>query len=187
MKRCALLLALLVSWPGGEVRAEGAWVSPGPSIPDVSLVDQDGSDQRLTNLVEPQRNTIINFFFTSCAAVCPTQIMQLIQVRELQQKSGQPVTRIVSVSLNPMSDTPDAMKEFARKFDVQLGESKDWLMLTGDELELGKVWAAFEQPAYDAEQHNGSLWIERGSDGKWTRVSAAAAPVDIVKLLEASP
>ncbi len=179
-----LTLSLALSASFGGWAQGGDWLSPGPAVPDVTLLDQDGRDVALASLID-MRPVVVNFFFTGCFATCP---MQTAQLAELQSEMSArppmgPPPLILSISLSPMSDTPAAMTDYARKFDIQLGDRANWLMLTGGYDDLRRVWQAFGQDISAAEDHAAQFWIGRPGEHRWTRVDPLAEPSAIYLLL----
>lgn len=98
-------------------------------LPPFVLVDEAGhtvSDQSLRGTV-----WAANFLFTSCPTACPPLAKA---TAELQAKiapwasDGAPV-RLVSVSVDPMTDTPEVLTAFGRKYGA---EPRLWSFLTGN-------------------------------------------------------
>ena len=180
------LLAVLVAvsfLPGVSIAGTSAWIQPGPTIPDVTLKDQDGREWRLRELVESQP-VLINFFFTGCSTICPTQILELDIIREKisQRVSKGQAPLFLSISLDPLNDTPDSMKIFAKHLNVQIGKSEHWLMLTGEFSQLSQVWQAFDQLSDSPEKHNSMVWIGQPQSARWTRVNSQGPVESIVSL-----
>jgi len=94
-------------------------------VPDAPLVDQAG------NAFRPRQGMagqvwVANFVFTSCQTVCP---MLSSQMRTLQGKLGDEGLRMVSFSVDPETDTPEALRAYARRFDADLDR---WTFVTGE-------------------------------------------------------
>jgi cytochrome oxidase Cu insertion factor (SCO1/SenC/PrrC family) len=178
---------LLVSFSVAAVSQPIAWMA-GPVIPEVTLQDQDGKSWRLDELVKG-RSVVVNFFFTGCSAICPTQTLHVAEIgKALQQESShfksQPL--ILSIALDPLGDTPESMKQFANHLGVTPGEQSNWLMLTGQANDLEKVWNSFDQLSDSPEQHSAIVWIGQPQNGRWTRASSLS-PVDQIVAIVAEP
>lgn len=94
-------------------------------IPDFSLVDQNGAPA--TKDIFSGRMTLLAFSFTNCPVICPVIHSHLVRVtHDTLQRT--PV-RIVTISVDPTNDTPEALRAYAEKLGV---ESDQWSMLTGD-------------------------------------------------------
>jgi protein SCO1 len=187
LNRRATLATLLCAcaYPHAAQPESSDWIVPGPRVPDVTLVDQDGADHRFSALVA-ERPIVMNFFFTGCQTVCPVQFVQLKLLQSMIARSPTTTSSplILSIALNPLSDTPEAMTEFISHFDVSSGIGKAWLFLTGGFEDLGPVWNSFEQSSFDPSQHTGLFWIGQPTPRRWSRMDAAASPDFMMKRLQ---
>lgn len=89
-------------------------------VPEFSLVDQDGQVFQREDLIG--RPTVVNFIFTSCQTTCPVLTAQMKQTTK--RLEGRDVA-FVSISVDPQTDTPERLHEYAEHFDA------DWTFLTG--------------------------------------------------------
>ena len=70
---------------------------------------------------------VVNFIFTKCGDVCPLDTAQLKKVSEiLGDKMGKSIF-FYSISVDPANDTPAALTEFKKKYEI----GKGWTFLTG--------------------------------------------------------
>ncbi|MCP5110283.1 MAG: SCO family protein [bacterium] len=96
------------------------------SVPEFTLVSQVGepfdSAVELTGKV-----WVANFIFTTCVGPCPrmSSRMRRIQARV----EDLPDVRLVSFTVDPETDTPEALAEYASKFQAKEGV---WHFLTGE-------------------------------------------------------
>ena len=91
--------------------------------PKFSLTDQLGRNVTDANL---HGNVwIAMVFFTQCPGVCP---MISSRMEQLEKAVSRPDIKIVSFSVDPEHDTPEAMKAYADKFSA---DPNRWYMLTG--------------------------------------------------------
>ena len=95
-------------------------------VPDVALVDQHG---RPFKTGEIRRTAwIANFFFTSCATVCPPMMTELARVQGRLSDEELPV-RIVSITVDPHTDRPEVLRDYG----TRLGADFDrWSFVTGE-------------------------------------------------------
>lgn len=155
---------------------------PAPAWPHVTLLDHEGRSVPL-DVLAGGRTVVLNFFFTTCAAICPVQTALLRQAREAAAfRAGTPPL-IVSISLNPLGDTPAAIRRYAAEFDIDLGPDKGWVMLTGPEQSLAALWTAFGIAATAPQDHAPVIWVGKPSTGRWTRIAATAPPETIAGIL----
>lgn len=84
---------------------------------------------------------VVSFFFTTCPSIC---IQQNQKLKELQdQFEGQGV-RFVAISVDPETDTPERMREYAARFGA---DEDQWLFMTGDLIYIRRIGAEiFRQP-----------------------------------------
>jgi protein SCO1 len=184
MKRWTVCIMLATSLLSGVSLASSMWSDHAPPVPAVALTDQDGKAWQLQQLIH-ERPVLINFFFTGCRSICPTQTVQMQKVMdEVARKSGDHVSPLfLSISLDPMGDTPEAIQQFIKKFEIKAGEQNNWLFLHGSFEDLEPVWKAFQQPLGASNQHDALFWIGRPSRGLWTRAGALSSEQDMAKLL----
>lgn len=98
---------------------------PGDYIaPAFTLTDQDGKPMSNSQLLG--HPWIADFFFTSCATVCP---MMSSHMADLQGQLPAGV-KLISFSVDPTHDTPAVLKEYGQHYHAQPGR---WIFLTGDE------------------------------------------------------
>lgn len=70
---------------------------------------------------------VIEFFFTTCPTICPIMNRNM---REIEDKFfGNPNFGIVSITIDPETDTPEKLKEHAEELGVK---SSNWHFLTGE-------------------------------------------------------
>ena len=180
------LIAFFFCWlTWGAPGRAGEWISPGPTLPHAQLVDQDDKDRSLDKLLR-DRPVLINFFFTGCQAVCPTQTAQLAllqaEIAKRQPLTGPPPL-LISVSLDPYGDTPASIRAYAERFGLVLGDKGNWLMLSGRQEELSAVWKAFDQDNGDPSQHASLFWIGHPTSNRWTRADVTTPPSVLLNLL----
>lgn len=95
------------------------------TIAPFSFVDQDG--RAVTNASLKGKVYVADFFFTSCPVMCPkmTATFKTIQAAF----AGDPGVALVSHTVDPSSDTPEHLGEFARKEGIK---GDQWHLVTGD-------------------------------------------------------
>lgn len=100
-------------------------------LPGFSLVNRDGRTVRLEDLAGAA--WVADFVFTRCPASCP-----MMTARMARLERGLPRdldVRLVSISVDPVHDTPEVLERYARK--VQAPER--WLFLTGDREDVRRL------------------------------------------------
>ncbi len=94
------------------------------AVPAFTMTDSAGRPFQSTTLAG--KVWVADFIYTTCPAACP---MMSSKMRGIHQRiAGQPDVRIVSFSVDPLHDTPEALKQFGARYG---GATGDWIFLTG--------------------------------------------------------
>jgi len=144
-------------------------------IPDVTLIQSDGGSAPLKTLINGEEAIILNFIFTSCAAICPIMSGTFAQVSSKLTKHNK--VRIVSISIDPEYDTPAMLKKYAKKFDA---DSK-WVFLTGDLQDIISVQKAFNAYRGKKMNHAPATFIRTKNKSTWLRLDGFASSDDIIR------
>ncbi len=94
------------------------------TIAPFGLVDQDA--EPVSNSVFDGKRTILAFSFTNCPLVCPLMHSHLVRLQAEPLPSG---VQIVTISVDPEHDTPEALSAYLDKLGV---DQTRWRFLTGD-------------------------------------------------------
>tara|TARA_Y100000766_G_C18845125_1_gene575275 strand:- start:571 stop:1296 length:726 start_codon:yes stop_codon:yes gene_type:complete len=100
-------------------------------VPTFKLINQD--EEIITNKDLLGVNYIVNFFFTSCPTICPTTTLNLIELQNKINKYEINNFKILSISVDPVNDTPKKLKEYAISMNIDLS---NWEFLTGSQQEI---------------------------------------------------
>jgi protein SCO1 len=107
------------------------------STPDALLLDTSGHLRHLARFTHG-KVTLLTFFYTYCADPlgCPFARVTLTELRErVMTDSGLAArVRFVNVSLDPNTDTPDALARYAS--EIGMKPAFDWRMLTAPSLKV---------------------------------------------------
>lgn len=186
-----LAVALVGLWPLSHAPAAppAPWISPGPAVPRVTLLDHEGRGWRLDELVR-DRAVVVSFFFTGCFTLCPTQTAMLRDLHEeltRRGRTGASGPLLLSISVDPVGDSPASVKAYAERFEARLGATQGWMMLTGPVAALAKVWAAFDASVGQPTDHAALIWVGQPGQRRWTRASALAPVSAVADLLLEDP
>jgi protein SCO1/2 len=77
---------------------------------------------------------VADFIFTSCAGICPVMTGNLRDVQEAY--AGNDEVAFVSISVDPATDTPEVLADYARKYSAP---EERWQFLTGDLDEIHRI------------------------------------------------
>ena len=133
------------------------------TIPDVTLVDQHGNPVRLYSDLMDKGVVVVNFVFTTCTTICPPMGAVFGQLGKLLEERGQSNVRLISISVDPVTDTPDKLLAWGEKFHAR----PNWTLLTGDKASVDKVRHAFSAYTADKSSHSSVAFIGNASKGKW--------------------
>ncbi len=90
---------------------------------------------------------VVSFFFSTCPSICVKQNQKL---KELQDEFEGQGVRFVAISVDPETDTPDVLREYAARF----GADKDqWLFMTGDLTYIRRVGSEIFRQPVDKQFH----------------------------------
>lgn len=76
---------------------------------------------------------VADFIFTSCPGTCPTMSAQMARLQRGLEERGLADVRSVSISVDPATDSPEVLHEYAKRFGA---DAERWLFLTGERSEL---------------------------------------------------
>lgn len=118
-------------------------------VPDFQLTDQNR--QQISNKDMLGKVYLVEFFFSKCPTICPVMNSNM---KVIQNEIKSPDFGIISISIDPENDTPEALKQHA----IQLGvSSRNWHFLTGDRTYIGMVADQFNIYVGDKEDESESL------------------------------
>lgn len=85
----------------------------------IQFLDQDGESFSLDDLKGD--TVLINFMFASCVSVCPVQTIGLREVyKNLKLDPEKDRIKLLSISIAPLSDTPKVLKDYAKRFEMDV-------------------------------------------------------------------
>jgi protein SCO1/2 len=147
---------------------------------DVELVNQDGEKVRFYTDVLKGKTVVVNAFFTTCTSVCPPMNRSFEKIQEaLGARLGRDVF-LVSITVDPATDTPARLKEYAAKFHARQG----WTFLTGKKENID--WALYKLGQYvqDKNEHKTVVIIGNEATGLWKKAFGMAKAEELVRLVE---
>ncbi|HWW74485.1 MAG TPA: SCO family protein [Pyrinomonadaceae bacterium] len=163
-----------MSQPKAEPTAEQKYFS------DVELVNQDGRKVRFYSDVLKGRTVVVNAFFTTCTSVCPPMNRNIEKLQEaLGARVGKDVF-LVSISVDPLTDTPPRLKEYAAKFHAGPG----WTFLTGKKENVD--WALYKLGQYveAKDDHTTVIIVGNEATGLWKKAFGLARPAELLQIIQ---
>ncbi|NMH75456.1 SCO family protein [Bacillus sp. RO2] len=105
---------------------------------------------------------LANFIFTNCDTVCPPMTANMARVQREMKETGVEVP-IVSFSIDPENDTPEALKEYG---DLYQADYQAWNFVTGYDQETIERFAnvsfmvpASKEEGSDQYMHSTSIFL----------------------------
>ena len=101
---------------------------------DFALTDRTG--RTVTRAELAGKILVVDFLFTSCSLTCPAVNRQMAEIQRLT--TGQADVRLVSLTVDPRSDTVPVLAEYGQRFGA---DTNRWLLLTGEKKVLHELIA----------------------------------------------
>jgi protein SCO1/2 len=168
----AALLSTLVPVAGSAGTRWGA-----DYFPNVELTTQDGQKVRFYDDLLKDKIVAVDLIYTHCTFSCPLVTARLAQVqRLLGDRVGKDVF-FLSITLDPVRDTPEVLKAYAEKFHTGPG----WLFLTGKKEDIALISKKLGLLSYaptpvNRDGHTPELMVGNVATGTWMRNSALDNP-----------
>jgi protein SCO1/2 len=162
------LLLLLCIVGIGEVHAESKKYKrtvENYTIPDVTLINQDGKKVPLLSLVNGDTPVVVAFIYGTCTTICPVLSAGFVNLQGKLASVGQSV-RLVSITIDPENDTPKVMKEYLKRYRAKPG----WDFVTGSRTDINAVMKGFNAYIPDKMSHYPLNLIRNPKDGRWVRL-----------------
>jgi protein SCO1/2 len=154
-------------------------------FPNSLLQTHDGRTVRFYDDLVRGKTVIFNMMYAVCTRLCPVTTANLIQV---QQALGSRVGRDIfmySLTLRPEFDTPAALRDYVRQYDIGPG----WTFLTGSPAEMDLIRRRLGfydvDPVADAElsQHTGMIRFGDERRDRWAMSPAASSASQIARAI----
>lgn len=149
------------------------------TIPDVELLDQDGRTVHFYTDLVRGKVVAVQFIFTTCTTICPPLGATFARVqKELGERAGRDV-HLISVSVDPATDTPERLKAWGAKFHAAEG----WTFVTGAKPQVDELLRALGAATASPADHSPTVLIGNDAAGQWTRTYGLARPGVLLKLI----
>ena len=146
---------------------------------DRPLIDQDGREVRFVSDVIGDDIIVMDFVYTTCTTICPVLSAIFNQVqKKLGDEVGNGVT-LVSMSVDPIRDTPQRLKAYSAKHKAGDG----WHWLTGPKPVVDEVLVGLGAYTTNFEDHPTMVLIGDGQTGEWKRLFGFPNPDRIVQIV----
>ncbi|CAD5108976.1 SCO family protein [Zestomonas carbonaria] len=143
---------------------------------DVPLIDQNGHEVRLKDDLVADRIVVMGFVYTSCSTVCPVISSIMAKVQKQVGDNAQ----LISISVDPLRDTPQVLREYSRKFQSGPG----WTWLTGSPQAISDTLKELGSWTPRIEDHPPQIMVGDARTGRWTRYYGFTNPTVLVERVE---
>jgi cytochrome oxidase Cu insertion factor (SCO1/SenC/PrrC family) len=148
-------------------------------FPNTVLLSQDNKPLHFFDDLLKGKIVLINFMFTTCTGVCPAMTSNLQKVQDyLGDRVGKSVN-MISISVDPAVDTPEALKKYAEAYKVKPG----WYFLTGKKEDVDSVLRKLGGLVKDKNDHTSLLIVGNVETGQWMKVFAMSRPAEIADVV----
>jgi protein SCO1/2 len=130
-------------------------------VPQFTLVDSRGEPFGSDDLRD--RVYVANFFFTSCRSICLPMMQAVARLDERYRANGVEGIQIVSISVDPDTDTPEVLREYGEKIGA---DPAHWTLLTGDLEKIETLVVEGFKTALGDKEETGGGFFDIAHSGK---------------------
>lgn len=169
------------SQPSTQGQAANGAESPSRTyFTDVVLVNQHGEKMRFYSDLLQGKIVVINSFFATCPGTCLPMERNLEKMQQaLGARMGKDV-HIISISVDPLVDTPANLKEYAKKLNAGPG----WYFLTGEKQNVDFALKKLGHLVADKRDHLNIFIIGNERTGLWKKAFGLAKSDELLKVVE---
>lgn len=139
------------------------------TIPNVVLVDQNGKEVHLYDLIK-NKVVAMNFIFTTCTTICPPMGANFAELNRRMAPVRGDNLAMISISIDPGNDTPERLKEWSGRFNGGPG----WTLLTGETQAVFQFLKDLKVFTPLKEDHAPILLIGKEGEDNWIRTNGLA-------------
>jgi cytochrome oxidase Cu insertion factor (SCO1/SenC/PrrC family) len=148
-------------------------------IPEAEVLDQNGNALHFYSDLIKGKTVAINFIFTNCTTICPPLAATFARVqKEMGDKVGKDV-HFISISVDPLTDTPERLKAWGEKFKAGPG----WTFVTGNKEQIDNLLNALGASVSRREDHSPTIIVGNDVKGVWTRTFGLASTTQLEGLI----
>lgn len=147
---------------------------------DIPLVNQEGQEMHFYSDLIKDKIVVIDVMFTSCTGACPIMSTTFAKIQDrLGDRIGKDV-HLISISVDPVNDTPAKLKEYAARFNAKPG----WYFVTGPKENVDAVLKRLGQYVENREAHQNLFLIGNDKTGLWKKAFGLAKPEEIFPVVD---
>ena len=161
-----------------QPRGEAADARLQTRMPDIPVRDQNGRRLNFYTDLVKGKTVAINFIFTTCTTICPSLTATFRRVQE-DLATRAPEVQLISISVDPITDTPERLRDFATRFKAGPG----WTFVTGDKADIDSLLLGLGAAAANASDHTPTILVSNDVTGYRTRTYGLSSPATLVKVV----
>lgn len=170
-----LLLASAALAQGGTQAGAAAYFG---SLP--ALVDQDGHPVQIYADLMKGKVVVIDAIFTTCQGACPVMSRNFAKIQDwLGDRLGKDAL-LISISVDPGTDTPAKLKEYASHFNARPG----WYFLTGKPDDVAQVLKKLGQYTEKPDDHLNLFLVGNDATGLWKKAFGLADAGQLIPIVD---
>jgi protein SCO1/2 len=151
-------------------------------IPDVAVTDQDGRRLNFYSDLVKGKVVAINFIFTTCTTICPPLAATFAKVGNLGGERFGKEFNLISISVDPVTDTPQRLKAWAAKFNAKPG----WSLVTGKKDDIDTLLKSLGAFSARVQDHTPMALVINEDKGVWTRTYGLASAAKLLSVIDAA-
>ena len=140
----------------------------------MNVITHEGEELRFYSDLLKDKLVVISFFYINCPSAQPNLLTSFKLQKRLRDRLGQDVLLLTN-SVDPENDTPEAVREYAGKFNPQKG----WLFLTGSEKNMAVINRQLGNTIRLPEGHLRQFLLGNLKTGHWMKLVETAPDVAV--------
>ncbi|GAB4264776.1 MAG: SCO family protein [Deferrisomatales bacterium] len=150
------------------------------TVPDVTLVDQDGEKVNLRALASSEKPVLLDFIYGTCTTICPVLSAGYAYFQRKMGEAAADKAVLISISIDPDHDTPLIMTDYLRRYGAKPG----WEFLTGKREDVIQVMYAFDAYVENKMNHYPLTLLRAPGSDRWIRIYGLIGGKDLMREYE---
>jgi protein SCO1 len=172
-----IALSLFATLYSGITQSEDAKTDLRFPKTDQFVLDQNGKHLSFYPSLIKNKTVAINFIFTACTSSCPLSVAVF---RQVQKKLGKQKVQLITISVDPVNDTPERLLEFSKKFKAE----PDWTFITGEKTIISELLKNLGVYTANKNDHSNMIIVGNDANHQWTRLYGFPQADEIISALK---
>lgn len=136
---------------------------------DLKVITHEGEELRFYSDILKDKLAVISFFYVNCPTAQPALITLFKLQKLLKDRLGKDIV-LLTISVDPENDTPEAVQQYAAKFNPKKG----WLFITGKPDTMNTINRKLGNTLRLPEGHLRQFLVGNLKTGDWMRLLETA-------------